>query len=84
MVSSIYHHISFLKLRVHRLYIDFLTEGKLPESQSSDPDWCKPTLQRTRWLDLFSIEDRCEAMRGFWGIMGYLMRKQDTGDVPMT
>ncbi|KNG44314.1 hypothetical protein DDE82_000237 [Stemphylium lycopersici] len=46
------------------------------DNTPSDPDWCSPKLQRTRWFDLFSIEDRTEAMRGIWGIMSYLMRAE--------
>lgn len=83
MVSSLNHHISVLKLRVHPLYLRYLTEGILPESTPSDPTWCSPQLHRTRWYDLFSIEDRTEAMRGLWGIMAYLMRTQEKPDVAM-
>lgn len=83
MVSSLNHHISILKLRVHPLYLEYLTEGTLPQVTPSDPDWCSPKLQRTRWLDLFDVNDRNEAMRGLWGIMSYLMRAQEKPDVPM-
>ena len=77
MVSSLNHHISILKLRVHPLYVQHLTQGTLPKRHPSDPSWCSPSLQRTRWFDLFSIEDRTEAMRGIWGIMAYMMRSQE-------
>lgn len=76
MVSSLNHHISVLYLRVHPLYIQYLTEGTLPESPP-ELDWCSPKLQRTRWFDLFSVDDRTEAMRGIWGIMSYLMRQEE-------
>lgn len=79
MVSSLNHHISLLQLHVHPAYLEYLTDGKLPESQPSDPDWCSPKLQRTRWFDLFKIEDRAEAMRGLWGVMSYLLRAKDWG-----
>jgi hypothetical protein len=77
MVSSLNHHISLLKLHVHRGYLEYITHGKLPENEPSDADWCSPTLQRTKWFDLFSVEDRTEAMRGLWGVMSYLMRAKD-------
>jgi hypothetical protein len=76
MVSSLNHHISVLRLRVHPLYLDFLTDGVLPEKITSEVDWCSPKLQRTRWFDLFNVDDRTEAMRGIWGVMSYLMRKE--------
>jgi hypothetical protein len=78
MVSSLNHHISLLRLRIHPAYLEYITEGRLPEKTPSDVDWCSPKLQRTRWFDLFDIKDRTEAMRGLWGIMSYLMRA-DTG-----
>ncbi|KAF2739460.1 hypothetical protein EJ04DRAFT_326482 [Polyplosphaeria fusca] len=85
MVSSLNHHISVLKLRVHKFYIRFVTDGVLPENAPLDPYWLSPTLHRTRWYDLFNVEDRTEAMRGLWGIMAYLMRtqQQKIGDTIM-
>ena len=84
MVSSLNHHISVLKLRIHTVYLEYVTEGKLPDEWPSDADWCSPKLQRTRWFDLFNINDRTEAMRGIWGVVSYLMRvdskdSEDTG-----
>ncbi|KAF2803021.1 uncharacterized protein BDZ99DRAFT_428027 [Mytilinidion resinicola] len=80
MVSSLNHHISILKLRVHFLYVQFLTDGGLPKDLPKDASWASPTLQRTRWYDFFVIEDRAEAMRGLWGIMAYLMRQKENVD----
>ncbi|KAF1985707.1 hypothetical protein K402DRAFT_446855 [Aulographum hederae CBS 113979] len=82
MLSSLNHHISLLKLRVHRSYTDFLTTNEFPsESIPQDPEWCKPRLQRTRWYDLLQPDDRVEAMAGLWGVIAYLMRveKKDEG-----
>lgn len=79
MISSLNHHISLLRLLIHPAYLEYITEGKLPVKTPSDPDWCSPKLQRTRWFDLFSIEDRAEAMRGVWGTMSYLMRAESEG-----
>lgn len=84
MISSLNHHISVVKLRVHRLYIEFITTGALPEGTPSEQGWRSPQLQRTRWFNLFDVEDRKEAMRGIWGIMSYLMRSQGKDDVSMT
>lgn len=74
MISSLNHHISLLRLHVHPAYMRYITEGKLPDEAPADPSWCSPKLQRTRWYDLFSAEDRAEAMRAVWGTMAYLMR----------
>jgi hypothetical protein len=80
MVSSLNHHISVLKLRVHPLYLNYVTEGILPKEAPSDPSWCSPQLHRTRWFNLFDTEDRIEAMRGIWGITAYMMRQQEEHD----
>lgn len=77
MVSSINHHICVLKLRIHRLYLQFLAENELPMTNSVESAWWSPSLQRTRWFDLFDKEDRKEAMRGLWGVMAYLMRSEE-------
>ncbi|KAF2200561.1 hypothetical protein GQ43DRAFT_441440 [Delitschia confertaspora ATCC 74209] len=82
MISSLNHHISILKLRVHPLYMQYLAEGVLPHAQP-DNSWSSPTFHRTRWYDLFNVDDRTEAMRGIWGIMAYLMRPREKGDVVM-
>ncbi|KAG9190163.1 hypothetical protein G6011_08251 [Alternaria panax] len=74
MISSLNHHISLVKLRINPAYLEYITEGKLPDEAPSDSDWCSPKLQRTRWFDLFNVDDRTEAMRGIWGVMSYLMR----------
>ncbi|KAF2025429.1 hypothetical protein EK21DRAFT_103961 [Setomelanomma holmii] len=74
MVSSLNHHISVLRLRVHPLYLQYLTEGSVPDGAPKAPGWCSPKLRRTRWYDLFNVDDRTEAMRGIWGIMSYTMR----------
>ncbi|KAJ9648790.1 hypothetical protein H2199_000703 [Coniosporium tulheliwenetii] len=77
LVSSLNHHISMLKLRVHAAYLDYLIEGTFPATRPSDPDWCSPQLSRTRWYDLFSVTDREEAMRVVWGVLAYLLRPED-------
>jgi hypothetical protein len=72
-VSSLNHHISILKLTVHKAYLKYLSSGALPPA-TLDSKWCSPMVQRSQWYDLFSTEERLEAMRGIWGVMGYLAR----------
>jgi hypothetical protein len=77
MVSSLNHHISVLRLRVHPLYLQYLTDGVVPKEAAQEANWCSPQLHRTRWFDLFNVDDRTEAMRGIWGLMSYLMRTME-------
>jgi hypothetical protein len=73
LVSCLNHHISILKLRVHDDYLHFLRTGECPE-HISNPAWSAPIASRSKWYDLFNVEDRLEAFRLLWGIMGYLAR----------
>ncbi|KAH0338564.1 hypothetical protein KCU81_g7599, partial [Aureobasidium melanogenum] len=74
VLSSMYYHVSILKLRVHGAYLDFVATGNFPEKIPEDKDWCHPVLQRSKWFDLFNVKDRIEAFRCLWGIMCYLTR----------
>lgn len=31
-------------------------------------------MQRSKWFDMLNADDRVQAMRGVWGILGFLMR----------
>ena len=73
MISSINHHLSILRLRVHPQYLAHIAAG----GGVVDPEWHLLDMQRSPWYDLLVPRDRLLAMRGVWGVMGFLMR--DTG-----
>ena len=75
MVSSLNHHISILKLTIHKEYVEFLRTTALPQPVPTDPGWCSPRLQRTPWFDFFDVDQRTQAFRALWGVMEYLTRK---------
>ncbi|CAF9924193.1 MAG: hypothetical protein HETSPECPRED_005521 [Heterodermia speciosa] len=90
IVSSINHHVSILHFHVAKQYNDFITNLGTTSPGSSDGSaqqpWSVLSVQRSRWYDLLKAEDRTEAMRGIWGVMGWLMRdtqSQETEDVRM-
>jgi hypothetical protein len=37
-------------------------------------------MWRSKWYDMFLVEDRVEAMTCIWGMMAYMMRKTDGGE----
>ena len=74
MLSSIYHHVSIIRLDVHPLYIEYLHHGTDASLDRTNTSWSCPTIRRTRWYDLLSGEDRGELFRGLWGIFSYQMR----------
>ncbi|KAJ5178871.1 hypothetical protein N7492_002081 [Penicillium capsulatum] len=78
MVSSINHHIALVHLRVHRRYLEILTNGSstFPEdSDDSNQPWHVLNLQRTRWYDLLDANDRLEGLKGVWSMFHYQARK---------
>ncbi|CAG8271105.1 unnamed protein product [Penicillium salamii] len=85
MISSINHHVSILHLRVHRRYLDILTDGHSSYPADSDEQpWHVLKLQRTRWLDLFDANDRIEALQGVWQLFHHQLRQtRREGDVPV-
>ncbi|OOF92371.1 hypothetical protein ASPCADRAFT_210238 [Aspergillus carbonarius ITEM 5010] len=79
LLSSINHHVSILHLRVHRRYLEVITNGSSnfpPVTDTPDQPWYVLQLRRTRWYDLFDGEDRVEVLKGIWRIFHYLLRQQ--------
>ncbi|KAL4779320.1 hypothetical protein BJX76DRAFT_92042 [Aspergillus varians] len=76
MLSSINHHLAILHLRVHRRYLDIVTTGTSHIHEHSPPDhpWHVLKLRRTRWYNLFDVEDRLEVFKGIWTIFHCLLR----------
>ncbi|KAI5364132.1 hypothetical protein Slin14017_G060960 [Septoria linicola] len=75
MVSSLNHHISILKLRVHVAYLEYLRTETMPNPLPEDTKWSRPELQRTKWYDLLDVDERVQAFRALWGVSAYLFRE---------
>ena len=56
-----------------------MLSGEPPERLPKDANWCKPKLERTKWFDLFDVDQRVEAFRALGGVMEYLTRKGSVG-----
>jgi len=80
MISSLYHHVSILRLEVHPDYINFLETGNGPLYPDPSEQWFSPTVLRTKWYDLLSPEDRGELLRAVWGVLSYSMRNEAATD----
>lgn len=76
LVSSINHHISILCLRIHKKYIDYLEKTPTQSEISNAPQqsWYTLEMKRSKWFDLLIADDRVEAMRGIWAVLGWQMR----------
>ncbi|KAL4925916.1 uncharacterized protein BDV17DRAFT_283651 [Aspergillus undulatus] len=87
MLSSINHHLSILHLRIHRRYLDIITNGKSdvpPDSSEKDHPWHVLKLRRTRWYDLFDGSDRVEVFRGIWMIFHCVLRQMEGPQQPVS
>ena len=71
MVSSMNHHVAVLKMRISQPYLDWLAGN---ERQEAGGDANALQVSRTKWFDLFDVEERKAFMEGLWGVMAYLMR----------
>lgn len=76
LVSSLFHHVSVLRVRVPLRLLEVLDGA--PEADPTHRDWGKVQAWRTPWYDLFVAKDRIDAMRLIWSVMAYQMR-EDTG-----
>jgi len=83
IVSALFHHISFLRVRVPQRLLDVL-DGVAPDvDEAGRRAWGRVEVVRSPWFDFFLAQERVAAMRIVWAMMGYLMRAQDDGDVEM-
>jgi hypothetical protein len=74
VISSLFHHLSILRVRVPDKLLavfDGAEEGKGEGGRS----WGKLEIWRSKWFDLFLVQDRLEAVRLLWGMMAWSMRK---------
>ena len=81
VISSLFHHISVLRVRVPDRLLEVLdgaADGGGGEGKKRS--WGRLEVWRSKWYDFFLVEDRVEAMRLVWGMMAYLMRKDEDGD----
>ncbi|RYP32668.1 hypothetical protein DL767_005070 [Monosporascus sp. MG133] len=80
--SSLFHHFCILRVRVPDRLLEVLgggadAEDGKGEEKKKTRSWGELQVWRSRWFDLFLVEDRLEAMRQLWGVMAWLMRKED-------
>lgn len=63
-------------LRIHQNYIEHLdqTPAQSRSSEATQQLWYLLDMKRSKWFDLLVAEDRVEAMRGVWAILGWQMR----------
>ncbi|XWW99958.1 hypothetical protein V2A60_007972 [Cordyceps javanica] len=70
--SSLFHHISILRVRVP-LHLLQVLDGA-PEPDPTHRGWGTVQAWRTPWYDFFETRDRIKAMQVIWSVMAYQMR----------
>ncbi|TLS23477.1 uncharacterized protein PpBr36_06682 [Pyricularia pennisetigena] len=91
VVSALFHHISFLRVRVPTRLLEVLdgAPDNIDEGSTGGHktrSWGGLDVYRTQWYDLFLADDRVAAMKVVWAMLAYLMRATDDdsgGDVKM-
>ena len=77
LISALAHHLAIVHLRIPTAYSAYLLSNPSPDFVPAQQAWYKIEVRRSRWFDLLKKEDRVEAMRGVWGVVGWLMRKEE-------
>lgn len=85
MISGANHHACIVKLTVHDNYLEWLDTGTVKQDASTrkqqDVDTVSQGMQdnvlymsRSRWYDLFDIEQRRELLTGIWRLLSWINR----------
>lgn len=82
VVSSLFHHVSILRVRVPDRLLEVLEGAE--DAAGDTRSWGELEVRRSPWYDLFVIEQRSQAMKLVWAMMSWTMRQteeaEDTGD----
>jgi hypothetical protein len=76
VVSALFHHVSILRVRVPDRLLAVL-EGTAGAGSHGPETWGGVEVKRSRWFDLFQVDDRVEGMQLVWTMVSFLMRKDD-------
>lgn len=78
MMSAANHHVCIVKLSVHENYLEWLETGKVKQQKASTSERQDRILymSRSRWFDLFDIEQRKELLTGVWRLLSWINRDE--------
>lgn len=74
LITSMHHHLSISKLRVHERYLRFLKTNRVPKTAATEGQegWEKLELKKTRYWDLMVPTERVEAARAVTAVLRFL------------
>lgn len=81
LLSAANHHICMLKMQVHEEYLEWLEKGEEVQVQDGgvNEEQRKRNVlyvSRSRWYDLFDVEQRKELLTGIWRVMCWSNRDE--------
>lgn len=78
VVTSLFHHVRFIRVRVPQKLLSVLDGQGLPKDcDVKTKPWGELTMVKSKWFDIFVVDDRIQAMQHIWAIMMWSMRKVD-------
>ena len=85
-LSAANHHACILHMSVHEDYLEWMETGKSPPSKDVEKGQGNSSheqrqsnflyVSRSRWYDLFDVEQRKELLTGIWRIMCWMSRDE--------
>ncbi|KAG5925786.1 hypothetical protein E4U42_003938 [Claviceps africana] len=78
VLSSLFHHMSILRVRVPTRLLDVL-DGS-PEPDATKRSWGRVEAWRSPWYDFFQADQRVAAMQSIWAVMAHQMRSHEHGN----
>ncbi|PHH77150.1 hypothetical protein CDD80_880 [Ophiocordyceps camponoti-rufipedis] len=78
VISSVFHHVSFLRVRVPDRLLEALDGA--PEPDVTRRSWGKVEAWRSPWYDMFDAGQRVSAVQVLWSVMAYQMRLESRSD----
>lgn len=81
LLSAANHHVCMMKMQVHEEYLEWLEKGevvRVDDAGVAEERKKRNVLyvSRSRWYDLFEVEQRKELLTGIWRIMCWINRDE--------
>jgi hypothetical protein len=73
-VSCVNHHVALMSMKISKRYIDWLEMGEAETKEAGEEDVLK--VKKSKWYDLFDVEQRKEFLVGVWGVTSWLCRDE--------
>ena len=73
-IGAVNHHVCLTKMRVSRRYLRWIETGEVEKQETGEEDLLR--MRRSKWYDVFDVEQRKEFLVGLWRVMCWLHRNE--------